>query len=517
MPDIYTDIEAEIRAGIPNERERLKDAMKNLEFYRADFSRVAPQRIPGQQWDLKRYPRNVPVMRKVVQSLTANLYARGPTRTLKAPDDAPSTNHDAASLWLNRVYRANHIDAFWQDADRLSTAADIAAFQVWPDKDPARPIRVSLWQADQLVVWIDRDNPLKAIAVATLDMYDEQRRLTLWTPNEKVTFLTTKYDRSQTAGGTAYTFASREATYCPGMLPFSFVTHEYPTTDFLCPGPGTNLRDLNDGVNFALTETFDSIRFNLRPVVVMKNVRAGYRPNSPVTPGDIWHLPQAGDGSENNPPQDASYLQADSSFVAAGWDDLEHYLDLTLEMHGVPPAAIRMIQDSARSGVSIIAEQAPLILWAESRQRPYQCYEDDLAALVLRIGHQHLRVQQEREYLTTASQLEDVSYEPGLMLRWPDMYPRIPGQETDQSDQWRLDNRLTSRTMLLMQRESLTREEAEAKLEEIAEDLKNEAELFGDLAPESLQEQEQGETKAEQDKEYALTGEQNGDGSDDEE
>ena len=106
-----------------------------------------------------------------------------------------------------------------------------------------------------------------------------------------------------------------------------------------------------------------------------------------------------------------------------------------------------------------------------------------MAKLVLTIGAQHLGAQADREYRVTARDLEAVAVEPELTLHWPSLYPRIPGTDADQADQFRLDHGLVSRTMLLMERENLSREEAEERLEQIAEDLTRERELFSEALP----------------------------------
>jgi hypothetical protein len=152
-------------------------------------------------------------------------------------------------------------------------------------------------------------------------------------------------------------------------------------------------------------------------------------------------------------------------------------------MNGVPPAAVRLVQDASSSGIQIVVEQIPLILWAKKRQRPFAQYEQQLAQLTLRVGAKHLGAQTFDGYRITAGQLQTAVDTLALTLRWPDMWPDIPGDDRDKSDQWRLDNGLTSRTKLMMQREKLTREEAEAELEEVAEDLKRERELFGEAEP----------------------------------
>lgn len=479
------EIEAEIAQGLAHERQRLDEAMFNLEFYRADFERFPP-RAPSKDYDAMRYSRTAPIMQKIVKTLTANLYAVGPQRFLKAPVGVAQRPYQAATVWLDQIYRSNAMNAFWQEADRLATATDWAAFQVSATADPAKPVRISLWDASELVVWTDPDDPLAVIAVATLDVYGTQRRLRLYTPQEVSTWLTKEWNPTTPNGATTYQLETRQ-TNPYGVIPFSFVHFEFPTSSFFTGGPGSNLREVNDGINFFMTEQFDCLRYNARPVIVLKNVRAGWSPNRPIGPGDIWDLPAGGDGSEDNPPQDATYLQADVSFVAAGWDDCQAYLDLVLEMYGIPAASIRLTQSSSQSGVAIVAEQIPMGLWAESRERPFSYYEDDLARLCLHVGSKHLGNQRYADIRATAAQLEAVSQEPGLVLHWPSMYVKLPGEQRDKQDQWLLDNHLTSRTRVLMDRENLTKEEAFAMLAEIAEELEAEQELFAFLTPPGLE------------------------------
>jgi hypothetical protein len=101
----------------------------------------------------------------------------------------------------------------------------------------------------------------------------------------------------------------------------------------------------------------------------------------------------------------------------------------------------------------------------------------------LRVGAKHLGAQEFDGYKVTASKLEAAAAQMVMTLRWPDMWPDIPGESRDKSDQWLLDNGLTSRTKVLMERDNLTREEAIAELEEVAEDLERERELFGEPEP----------------------------------
>src|SRR5262245_5878222 len=108
MPDLLRAIDEEVRAGLRNEAMRLDDALYNLECHRAYFS-LFPPRASGGVPASSRLERTSPIMRRVVQTLTANLYSKGPARILKAPENGGSNQgaYDAASEWLNAIYRAN--------------------------------------------------------------------------------------------------------------------------------------------------------------------------------------------------------------------------------------------------------------------------------------------------------------------------------------------------------------------------------------------------------------------------
>lgn len=470
------DIDRSIRDGLPRvEKERIDRAAKALEFYKADFTRY-PTRQPNSSKEARRYERTAPVMQRIVNTLTGTLYKDGPKRTL--------SEHEEASEWLGNIYRRNVVDALFQQADRLSGVSDVAMFQAVQSRDPRCPVRIRLFDASQFSVWLDPEDQTTPVAVAVRDLYNGQKRIRLWNDEVVWTYLTDAVDYRNTSGGTAYKLKTKSDNP-HGFLPFSFVHWDMPICDFWSGGPGNHLVDVNDCTNFGLTNGFDRVRYNLNPIVVMKNIRAGWRPPSPVQPGDFWDLP-AGDIGDNGAigsEPSAEYLQSDPSYVVASWDDLNNYLDTVMAMHGVPPATVRMTQESARSGVSIVAEQIPLILWAKSRQRPFASYEDQLATLILKVGSNHLGVQDDAELEATAAQLEDAADNLSLALRWPKMFPDMPGIEQDQADQWLLDNHLSSRTQVLMRRESLTREEAVSAMEEIAEDLLREQELFAALMP----------------------------------
>lgn len=469
--------------GLRSQRDRLLAAQGNLAFYQGDFAR-APVRDRGNtSYDSARFPRHSMIMQRIVDVLTQTLYGEGPIRKLVAPEGTPKGPYERATKWLNECYSRNRMDSLWQYADAMGVVSQVAAFQVGAQEDPEWPVRIQLWDAGQFCVWPSRDDPCRPEIVAILDIFEGRNRIRVYSDEWIRTYL------SSAASGNApmdsplsreYRF-DKEAPNPYRLLPFSFAHFRLPVCDFWCGSPGSHLRTVNDSINFSMTEGFDCIRYNLRPIVTLKDVRPEWRPPAPVYPGDVWNLSAASDSTrEVAKDPTAEYLQADAGFVEAGWQDIQSFVDHTLEMNGVPPSVIRMTQDSVRSGVAIVAEQLPLMQWAKKRQKPFEYYEEELVRVVLKIGARHLGRQDDDEYQTTAGDLQIVAEHPGLVLKWPNLYPRIPGQEQDQADDFRLEKKLVSRTMLLMEREGLTREEAETRLEEIAEDLARERELFGD-------------------------------------
>lgn len=472
MPIDPAAVEKEILSGLKHEGKGLDERRKNADYYRCHFEEVEARESP---FNVPRESiRTTPLMRRVVGVLTANLYRDGPVRAF--PD------RPAATALLEEIYRQNNADALWQEADRLAMVNQVAAFEVFGntgDDFAERPIGLNLWGADDLIVWTDPDDCLKPGAVAVRDEFDHQRRLRLWTQAERVTYLTRKWE-GESAGGTAY----REVDRIPnpyGVIPFAFVHANFPTRDFWSGGPGAYLREINYHLNCRFTRAADDIRVN-RPLPVLENAPPNFRPPSDRKPGQwiqIASVPNAADV----PTPDArfNYITCDLGYLQGDWDDLQAHLEHALEMLGVPASALRMEQTQAASGIALVAEQIPLILWAMSRQRPFGCYERGLARLVCRVAAAWaekigIPVGPGPDELLAAARVP-------LSLRWPEMGVELPGEQRNQEDGWKLDRGLMSRVDWLRKREGLTRDEARQRLIEIAEDQAFEQQLLATAAP----------------------------------
>lgn len=457
----FDRIDRDIREGMVYDRARRDSAWHNRRFFDGHFDEypTRPENAPGRRDDFRRTSR---IMRRVVQVLTANLYKRDPIRSLAAGEEATD--------WLSRGYRKAKMAAKWHKADQFSLIGDVAAFQFTGSDDPEHPVKVHLWASDQLVVWLDPDDPLEPIAIATIDTFDASRRLRLYTKGWVATYLTGKLGPTQLDGGTSYRFAGKVPTpYVDadgrGFLPFAFVHAEEPTTDFWTPGIGEFLRQLNDFLNFRLDRLGDSIRFIERPILVASGVAIDWTPPADLAPGQILKLPafvaSVGDSVASSNPT-LSHVTPDLGYIAADWLDINSYIDHSLEMIGIPPGTVRLVGNAA-SGIAILIEQAPLLAWAEGRRSPFRGYEESAATMYCKVAEAQFRRAgaEPADWLTASAKEADVA------LEYPQLYVQLPGPERDRADTFELEMGWTDKIHLLMERYDLTREQAIRRLEQV--------------------------------------------------
>lgn len=456
LQTIQADITAE--ADTRSQKDRLATARFNLAFYSHGCD--ARKLRPDSNLDDRQAQRVSWLMRQVVQIKTRDLYKKSPGRIV--PDQ------DYATEWLEDVYKANAMWAKFPEAERLSLVTDVAWFQVAATGDPLDPIRINLYGSDQVAAWSTPEDPTCPAAVCLISdvpyMDNVKRKYDLWTSDAIFHYESTSaLNVARGNIGPPKFVGSEQNPY--GCIPFSSVHDEYPTTGLWTSGPGTYLAQVNKYVNWRLTEIANLIRSN-PPMKVVKNADASFNPPTPFRPQDFLQIP----GMLATKDGEFKYEQANLSFIAAEWEDLSQYIEHTLECVGVPPAAYRQVQTSVKSGAALMAEQISLIEAAKGRQMPFAGYEEQLAELCLKVAVAYYGDSQ------LAAALTDFS----LTVKWADLWPDMPGPERDRADQWDLDNDLLSLIMLLMKRDNMTREEAEAHLEQVAEDQDKQIEILGE-------------------------------------
>ena len=461
------EIEREIEAGLPNQVGRMRDAYDCLRYQMARFEEY-PTRHKDMRYRSPSVRRTSRIFGRIADILTMHLYKQQPTRKL---------SDKLVSEWLERVYRRNYMGPKLRRADLLTLVGGFCALQFAGSTDPRTPIDVNLWGAEQLAFWVNPEDPSKVEAVATVDFQDNTRRLELWTREQIVTYETTKGMIHPGFGSTTFRLASREGKPArrpnpykdvngEGIIPFEFAHWTFPVTDFETNSPGLNLKELNQGVNERLDILGDSIYFNCRPIGVAEGVADGWAPPAELRPGDFLALP-AGDMDlgGNGPVPTLRYLMPDLEYVSKDWEDQNAFLDHTLEMWGVPPALIRMVQTGARSGVAIQAEQLPILGWVEGRRTDWACYEERFAEKGCQVAEAHLT---NSGLDRDAAILRETLDEWQFSLRWGQLHIQLPGPERDAADDWRIGHGQVSLIGIKQEREGLTEEEALEALAKVA-------------------------------------------------
>lgn len=458
-------IEREIMAGLPNQIGRMRGAYDCLRYSQGRFEEY-PTRHKDMRYRSPATRRTLPIFRRVMQILCMHLYKSQPTRKLGGSREA--------SAWLEAVYRRNHAWAKFKRADQLTLVGGFAAFQFAGSTDPSAPLKINLWGADQVAYWCDPEDPTTVQAVATVDFQDNQRRLTLWTEEQIVTYQTTKGLIHPGFGSTTFVMAGLDGKPARrpnpyrdrdgrGIVPFSFAHWDFPVSDFETNSPGHNLLELNQGINERVDNLGDSIYFNCKPIGVAEGVDDGWTPPAELRPGDFLTLPASSiDIGGNGPTPTLHYLMPDLSYVTKDWEDQSAFLDNTLEMYGIPPSLIRMVQSGARSGAAIQAEQLPVLGWVEGRRADWGVYEEDAARKAVEVAEAHLR---NNGVDSDADALQAVLDDWSFRLRWPSLFIQLPGPARDLADEWRLKHNQVSLIGIMQERAELSEQEA---LEEIA-------------------------------------------------
>ena len=446
------EIDGDIRDGLKSQQGRIQDAYDQLQFSLGRFAEY-PTRTKDGRWKSGSTRRTSRIMARVVDVLCRNLYKAQPTR--KIPDQF-------ATEFLASIYKYNGMGPKWKRADELTLISGFAAWQFRGTEDPANPLQIILWGADEIAVYTDPDDPVKPVAVATLDQWNKRRRLRLYTSDQIVTYATAPGGNQSAVGAVTYTEISRidnpyRTEDGEGILPFEFAHWCFPSQRFTYDSPGHGLKELNEHVNERLDRGGDAIFYLGRPVGIASGVDESWVPPVEIKPGDFITLPAAEDAGGNGSPPTLSYLLPELGFIAADWTDLNFYIDHYLETVGVPPVLMRMIQSGARSGDSIQSEQLPLLTWCEGRRADWAHYESAAGKKALQVTSAHYR---NNEMMAEADQLEAAIDAWDMTLRWAPLWVQLPGPERDAANENRLKNGYVSKVGVVM--EDLDMSEADA-------------------------------------------------------
>lgn len=443
------DIESEVLRGLQNEQGHLDEARTNLQVYHGTF--VDPELY---YYDpANRARRDIPIMSKVIDSLTGYAYQDPPTR--KVGDDV------AATEYLEEVYKQAKANSKIRATDRHRHAANYAAIQVHATGDETNPIRLINWTADSHVVWCDDEDQTEPVACCTIDRYDNRTRYRLWTADECRTYLTKKLMPGQTAGGRVPQLVGIDPNPY-GVLPFVFAHFSEPVTQFDEGGIGTTLSRLERMLNFRFMESADHLRHS-KPHGFLMGLEADkslmIRPRAgeferfgPKVPTNV------ADDKGGNP--EVQWIGPPLEWVEAEWSDIRYHWNYMLECVGVPSASIPVDKAiiATVSGAALIAQNIPLFLYARKTQELYRGYEEQLARLVFVVSN------------AVYGGWDDVLKDFTLAVEFGEVVPDMPPDSPDDYLDGLADRGELSEVQVVMKRQGLSREEAIAHLEQVYKD-----------------------------------------------
>jgi len=465
----FTKVDSEIRNGLKNEKVRLSNAWKNRQWFEGNikpFLSAMAMELGLREGTV----RTTNIMKSWIDILTKYLYAGGPERSV--PDNPE------LSEYLAKAYAASNFDSVMTQACQYAIVSGVAAIQIEineaeTDEETtsfltmARPaVSHRVWPADQFVVWVHPDKPLLPWCVAIIDFYDNRRRLRAWTSEKFVTYETKKYNADNPWDGNSYNLVSEEKNFL-GVVPFAFVWHEQPTSEFWTSSPGDSMQMFQEALTARLWKQNDDILYQ-RPILQGRNLRSDVKIPDKYQAGDLIRMAPVMDQLGDGPEPTIEYAYCDLSYLQLDREQLEYDMTMYADSIGIPEAAWRLKGQSAASGVAIVSEQLPVIEAAERRQLVLQRYERDVAMVTLVVAN---------AYLGGVPMIDTAMGEDfDLAINWGNVVKSRPGSENDQHLQFLLINGLESKAGVLADLHGITLDQAREKLAQIQQDATAEAE-----------------------------------------
>ena len=483
VPANFEAIDKEIIDGLKNERPRMDKAREIRDYYEGNFEPY--QQDYGKRLGIREdreIRRAIPYVRAVIDAKVRRLYMTPPKRVI--------TDQPEASKYLEEIYAKGRVTPKLKDAIVYAGLGGACAIQVEPNqpKDDAqtqatlsllRPaVGFRIWPADEFAVWCSPDEPIAPYAVAVLDKYDNQTRCRLWTPEILATYVTKKWDQTGNTKGTrVFERISVEENFL-GLTPFAFMWWKAPTKDFWSWCPGYELMRANESANARLTKINDDTIFT-RPMTFARNVREDWKAPDRYKAGDIVRLAGLHEtiGEGEGPSLDSNI--ADLSYLSSDREELEAYLELMGDLHGVPKEQWRNRSNGATSGVAILSEALPVIEDCEARQIFLEEVEQDLALVTLMTVQNWLGESAGDALAPIQAALADFS----LSVQWPPLTKNRPGPDYDQHNQFLLVNELSSPIQVYQEMAGISEQEAIEHFEKAAEHKQFLQQLAGPVDP----------------------------------
>jgi hypothetical protein len=369
-------------------------------------------RLPGESATefLRRPHKQFLNITRVVIDVLSQLYRRPVERTI----------HSDMRL-LERVQQAWHrnpLDRLLLGVDRMARLQGVAAVRVsYEDGE----VRYWPWPAHRLVVLPDFDRPDTPAAVIAFTAGDGSLAH-VWSDSRV----------STVAGGRILT----EEEHGLGRVPFAFVHDRLPVDGFWVEGRGRSVAYANAEFNAKLSELAHTVAMQGFGVMEIVNPDPGQQiaigPNRAIAFSVSGNEPFGVNFKSPNAP------------IRDLIEDLEFLLRTLLKTQRIPESVLSVNVGANVSGVSVLAQQTPVLEDRVERQQAFRVFEQDLLDVTSAVLREHeaiggiAQVQvnypepQLEQNATERMNVDDWRLRNGLITPWeimrrddPDAYPTI--------------------------------------------------------------------------------------------
>jgi hypothetical protein len=388
-PDLYSTYTGE------GDDARLDQARFIHDMYSGDQLRYVP-RLPGESaLDFARRPHKQFLnLTRVIIDVLSQLYRRPVERSLEA---APRTAER-----IQRAWARNPMDRLLLNVDRHARLHGVAAVSVSIEDGE---LRYWPWPAHRMVVIPDATRPDRPLAVIAIAGGDESLAH-VWSTSRVATV----------AAGRVIS----EQPHALGRVPFAFVHDRLPVDGFWVEGRGRCVAFANAEFNAKLSELAHTVA--MQGFGIMEIVNPDPAQDIAIGPARAIAFTVSGDEhfgvnfkSPNAPITDLIH-------------DLEFLLATLLKTQRIPDSVLSVSVGANVSGVSILAQQTPVLEDRVERQQVFRVFEQELLDVSLALLREH----------------EGPHAEARVHVNYPEPHLEQSATERMQVDDWRLRHGMTT-------------------------------------------------------------------------
>ena len=353
-------------------------------------------RLPGESAAefLRRPHKQFLNITRVVIDVLSQLYRRPVERTIDA--DARLVER------IQRAWQRSPLDRLLLGVDRMARLQGVAAVRVSYEHGEAR---YWPWPAHRLIVLPDFDRPDTPAAVVAFAAGDGSLAH-VWSPDRV----------STVAGGRILT----EEEHGLGRVPFAFVHDRLPVDGFWVEGRGRSVAYANAEFNAKLSELAHTVA--MQGFGVMEIVNPD--PSQQIAIGPARAIAFTVSGNE---PFGVNFKSPNAP-IRDLIEDLEFLLRTLLKTQRIPKSVLSVNVGANVSGVSVLAQQTPVLEDRVERQQAFRAFEQELLDVTCAVLREH-------EAIGGGAQVQ---------VNYPE--PQLEQNATERTnvDDWRLRNGLTT-------------------------------------------------------------------------